>query len=353
MSSKRGRKRNDNLPPNRARDVQRAFRARRTAHLVALEQSVSELEEENAKLRNMVGWPPDDRPSLGKGPTGRDKPKLGLADGHDGGGSYAADVLSKSAGSSPRTRSFSPTAIPGSSHGMYVIDSDAWENASTIFKPDDQPPESPYQFPPMRTLVSTKSVYSTYEGALPSSLPTSLSRSPISPESTYTETSASYSHSIEGQMGGSYNSSSFVGRSGEVHEDCPRHHFTYHPSPYQNHDAHIHSQSPPPPVSAPPHPHHHTWLHQRDISAPYAHRRAVTKQYSVNQLHSSLPTQMQAQQSTRPVDQQRMHEGAGDYHRHQQQQHHQQHHHQPEQRQYSYRSMEHYGPDGRNHSDGL
>ena len=33
MSSKRGRKRNDNLPPNRARDVQRAFRTRRAAHL--------------------------------------------------------------------------------------------------------------------------------------------------------------------------------------------------------------------------------------------------------------------------------------------------------------------------------
>jgi hypothetical protein len=33
MSSKRGRKRNDNLPPNRARDVQRAFLARRAAHL--------------------------------------------------------------------------------------------------------------------------------------------------------------------------------------------------------------------------------------------------------------------------------------------------------------------------------
>ena len=32
-NAKRGRKRNDNLPPNRARDVQRAFRARRAAHL--------------------------------------------------------------------------------------------------------------------------------------------------------------------------------------------------------------------------------------------------------------------------------------------------------------------------------
>jgi hypothetical protein len=41
MSSKRGRKRNDNLPPNRARDVQRAFRARRAAHLDVRIQSPS------------------------------------------------------------------------------------------------------------------------------------------------------------------------------------------------------------------------------------------------------------------------------------------------------------------------
>ncbi|KAG6854397.1 hypothetical protein C0991_007388 [Blastosporella zonata] len=319
--------------------------------------TVSELEEENANLRKMVGWPPDDRPPLGKGPTGKDKPKLELADGHGGGGSYAADFFSsqgsESASSSPRTRSPSPTAIPGSSQGMHVIDSDVWENALTIDEPDDQPPESPYQFPPMATSVSTKPVYSTYGGGLPSSLPTSLSHSPISPASTYTETSASYSPSVERQMGGSYNSPSFVGRSGEMREEGPRHHFTYHSPPYQNHDAHMHSQTPPPPSSAPPHPHHHTSLHQRDISAPYAHRRAVTEQYSANQLHLPLPTQMQAQQSTRPLDQHRMHEGAGDYHRHQQEQHHQQHHHQPEQRQYSYRSIAHYGPDGRIHSDGL
>ncbi|KAI0787813.1 hypothetical protein C8Q74DRAFT_635975 [Fomes fomentarius] len=63
MSSKRGRKRNDNLPPNRARDVQRAFRARRAAHL------------ENNALRAALNLPPANRPPLGKGPTGKDKPK--------------------------------------------------------------------------------------------------------------------------------------------------------------------------------------------------------------------------------------------------------------------------------------
>ncbi|KAJ7650667.1 hypothetical protein FB45DRAFT_719912, partial [Roridomyces roridus] len=75
MSSKRGRKRNDNLPPNRARDVQRAFRARRAAHLQALEERVSELEEENNCLRQALSLPPANRPPLGKGPTGKDKPK--------------------------------------------------------------------------------------------------------------------------------------------------------------------------------------------------------------------------------------------------------------------------------------
>jgi hypothetical protein len=102
MSSKRGRKRNDNLPPNRAREVQRTFRARRAAHLdvspssrlslpslshpsaisysflslsQALEQRIAELEEENSNLRAALNLPPSQRPPLGKGPTGKEKAK--------------------------------------------------------------------------------------------------------------------------------------------------------------------------------------------------------------------------------------------------------------------------------------
>ncbi|KAF9516998.1 hypothetical protein BS47DRAFT_1256816, partial [Hydnum rufescens UP504] len=72
-TSKRGRKRDDNLPPNRARDVQRAFRARRASHLEALEQRVIILEDENTRLRAALDLPPSDRPPLGTGPTGRGK----------------------------------------------------------------------------------------------------------------------------------------------------------------------------------------------------------------------------------------------------------------------------------------
>ncbi|KAJ1307528.1 hypothetical protein OPQ81_001626 [Rhizoctonia solani] len=75
-ASKRGRKRNDNLPPNRARDVQRAFRARRAAHLADLESRVEILETENYRLRQMLSLPPSDRQPLGRGPTGRDPGKL-------------------------------------------------------------------------------------------------------------------------------------------------------------------------------------------------------------------------------------------------------------------------------------
>ncbi|KIM84285.1 hypothetical protein PILCRDRAFT_42551, partial [Piloderma croceum F 1598] len=111
MSSKRGRKRNDNLPPNRARDVQRAFRARRAAHLQELEQRVMELEEENSALRVALNLPPASRPSLGKGPTGKDRPRPL----ETGSRSYPASAKSRESSNadldsppSTRTNSLSP-----------------------------------------------------------------------------------------------------------------------------------------------------------------------------------------------------------------------------------------------------
>jgi len=71
MATMRGRKRTDDPTPNRARDIQRAFRARRAAHLESLEQRIRDLEEENTYFRKMLNLPPANRPQLGKGPTGR------------------------------------------------------------------------------------------------------------------------------------------------------------------------------------------------------------------------------------------------------------------------------------------
>jgi hypothetical protein len=171
MSSKRGRKRNDSLPPNRARDVQRAFRARRAAHLQvnlqfinyseilfiqrrltsfhqALEQRVAELEEENDCLRAALNLPPANRLPLGKGPTGKDKPK-NLGDGlHslESPTQNSSDPASPSSG----TSSHSPVSLHVDMHP----DSGAWnvmrqERTEThLSTPQSYIPEGP-QMPPV------------------------------------------------------------------------------------------------------------------------------------------------------------------------------------------------------------
>ncbi|RPD61179.1 hypothetical protein L226DRAFT_534827 [Lentinus tigrinus ALCF2SS1-7] len=120
MSSKRGRKRNDNLPPNRARDVQRAFRARRAAHLEALENRVTELEEENNALRAALNLPPANRPALGKGPTGKDKPKPGSSSKSTSAASGLPTLISTlapGASGPPMSRTESPLST-GSASGQ-------------------------------------------------------------------------------------------------------------------------------------------------------------------------------------------------------------------------------------------
>ncbi|KAJ7832164.1 hypothetical protein B0H14DRAFT_3712736 [Mycena olivaceomarginata] len=75
MSSQRGCKRDTSLSPSRGLVAQRRFRARRAAHLLALEQRMTELEEENRLMRQQFNLPPANRPQLGRGPTGREKAK--------------------------------------------------------------------------------------------------------------------------------------------------------------------------------------------------------------------------------------------------------------------------------------
>ncbi|TFK49896.1 hypothetical protein OE88DRAFT_289043 [Heliocybe sulcata] len=119
MSSKRGRKRNDNLPPNRARDVQRAFRARRAAHLQAMEKRLEEVEEENNRLRAALNLPPANRGS-----------STGLASPNSGGTSSAE---------SSRTSSMSPSAITStitSPTTLQAIDTTSWDQA---FMRDNRP----------------------------------------------------------------------------------------------------------------------------------------------------------------------------------------------------------------------
>ncbi|KAB5590444.1 hypothetical protein CTheo_6107 [Ceratobasidium theobromae] len=148
--SSRGRKRNDNLPPSRAREVQRAFRARRKQHLAALEERIDVLEAENARLRQMLALPPSDRAPLGRGPTGREPPRR---TGTDAGTSTAPlatslgiDLTVLDPAPDPNIASGSPPPpiSPGGGQHGRSPSAGAWPP----MQPPDWPPNPPHHPPP-------------------------------------------------------------------------------------------------------------------------------------------------------------------------------------------------------------
>ncbi|KAL0577651.1 hypothetical protein V5O48_004340 [Marasmius crinis-equi] len=303
MSSKRGRKRNDNLPPNRARDVQRAFRARRAAHLQALEQRVAELEEENNCLRQALNLPAANRPPLGKGPTGKDRPKPADAISHNV--SLPAPLPSRDSSNSPpstRMSSHSPPSVMdttvGSLGAVQNVDDSVWDQ--TIIMSDSDLPSSSasssYPLPPMSAPpMSSKPIqYSPYPNSLPtpSSLPSS-SRPLSSP--MYLSSQPNYAHPAERSVGASYGSPTFSIR-GDVRDEPPRTQYTYAQSSYQSHET-LHSHHNSSNVSSGAHTpsqHQHQHPSARD-HIPYAPRRSMTEPqqpYTINQGFPHLPNPM-------------------------------------------------------------
>ncbi|OAX37767.1 hypothetical protein K503DRAFT_719249 [Rhizopogon vinicolor AM-OR11-026] len=199
MSSKRGRKRNDNLPPNRARDVQRAFRARRAAHLQALELRVSELEEENNCLRAALNLPAANRPSLGKGPTGKDKPKSLESTPIAAHSTSSKSRESSPVGASPspeRSESASPSVVSGNMRTPPVMDGH-WEESFMMGDQQSQASHvsstssASYNLRPVPPSMSQKSPHQfTFSNPMPppprSMISSSVSAHPIQPGYTQT-----------------------------------------------------------------------------------------------------------------------------------------------------------------------
>lgn len=296
MSSKRGRKRNDNLPPNRARDVQRAFRARRAAHLEALEQRVSELEEENDCLRQALNLPPANRPLLGKGPTGKDKPKLNesaqlFSSSRD---SSSADADSPT---STRTSSLSPSAITASmpSRSVQVVDATTpWEPLVVNDHADSQlSTASPtFQLPPMSAPLPSKPFqYPSVYHSPPMHAMSPAARHSISGP-LYTMDSQTFAPQSEDRpMSTTYGSNgSYMMRMDGMREQQRQPDYSYHQSPYDSHTASSMSAESPP-ATAPAHSQSH--LSQREsysASLAYPHRRSQTEpQYTLGFSHLPPP----------------------------------------------------------------
>ncbi|KAI0925886.1 hypothetical protein AcW1_008199 [Taiwanofungus camphoratus] len=286
MSSKRGRKRNDNLPPNRARDVQRAFRARRAAHLEALEQRVAELEEENSTLRAALSLPPANRPALGKGPTGKDKPKShsqSLQPPVASGSTlppissipqysptlslHSASRTNSPSSTSTRTQSLSPTAmntgLGQNPHTLPSIGSNSWDEDVYMGKEgqDPGPPSSSTHYP-LAPIAGSSSSHAHLYAPSPSRQPISAMYSPVTPN---------YPHTADRPMGGDPYSGSGMGYS--VRDNRRTISFPQHSFPTPSHmPAH------PSPVSAisPTMPPQGGSMSMQSPTS-YAHRRSITE----------------------------------------------------------------------------
>lgn len=286
----------------------------------------------------MVGWPPDSRPPLGKGPTGKDRPKA-----FDNGGAQSDFFSSHDSEpdvadfSPPRTNSLSPSDITTTSPSrqMQVID-EPWDQTLIMDEHQSDVPvssESTYQVPsttPMPAPVPSKALssgYPSYASSLPSSS-RSMSSNNISSNNIYmTASPASYPNTSERSIH-NYSSSSFANlRGGDIRDQSPRQQYGYSQPSYQTHDPNI--QSPPASMSTPGHAAPHQSSH-RDSPTPYSHRRSLTdgQTYSIGHGFPHLPNPAQLQQNMRPPDMHRLH--ANDNHDQQQ----------------TYRAIA-YGPDGR------
>ncbi|KIP08061.1 hypothetical protein PHLGIDRAFT_70108 [Phlebiopsis gigantea 11061_1 CR5-6] len=288
MSSKRGRKRNDNLPPNRARDVQRAFRARRAAHLEASPNRVAELEEENNTLRAALSLPPANRPALGKGPTGKDKPKSyaprpNILASQGGSSAMLGNGMSRTespSSASTRTHSMSPTSMVASLNApapppVVSVDSASWDDglfgARERAEVQPSPVTASYPVTPLSASGST----SSYQ------FPAANSQIRPLGQQSYMSPAQNYTHNGDRPLGDAY---------ADANSLYDHRQFSYAPSAFQaspdGSRTQMHAQSPPT-VSMPP---------QRgngSIQPPmnYAHKRSVTEPSQQALRHILLQTQ--------------------------------------------------------------
>lgn len=279
MSSKRGRKRNDNLPPNRARDVQRAFRARRAAHLQALELRVSELEEENNCLRAALNLPAANRPSLGKGPTGKDKSKsletTPVA---------AQSNSSKSRESSPvaespspgRSESASPSVVSGNLRTPPVMDGH-WEESFMMSDQQSQgshvssSSSASYSLRPVPPPMSQKSSHQfTFSNPMPPPRSMISSSHPIQ---------QNYTHTADRPIATGYNDMNYL--LCDVRESA---HYPYSYQPSQFSPDHAMS----PPSIHPSQNHHPQRTPLPHTSITYPQRRSVNEPSGFRPLGTDL-----------------------------------------------------------------
>lgn len=244
--------------------------------------------------------PANERPPLGKGPTGKDNPKiydgnssqLGFHSSRES--SFAESPVSRSSSLPPE---HSTTVI---SRPIQVIEGNTWNNTPLVN--DQQQPEvsgkaDMYQLMHMPTpSPAVKALsFSTYNHSHASSSRHSL------PNNFFNSSPNSFSHSYNKSLPNNYNNQAPTARS-NMCDDLSGQQYPFSQTSFQGHDVNMHSQSPPP-NGHPLHPCPRNDSTQRNSPAPYLpHRRCATEPqgFSIGQGFPHLPmseTQQNMQQN--------------------------------------------------------
>jgi len=265
---------------------------------------VSELETENDYLRQALSLPPSSRPPLGRGPTGKDRPRTFDTSSLQSLSPHPSRESSVDLSPTSRPSSQSPTSIAASmsSRPVDVMQPSAWNESMLLDDPHQaqqshqhsdlaEPSSSPYHPSPMSAPVSTKQ-YLSYANSIASS-------SRQLPSDVYLGSPNTYAQSPDRPIGGNYGGHNFPPR-GEIRDEIRQQYVYTHP--YQ-HDPNMRSQSPSPITQS--HPHINSL--QRDPTIPFPHRRSSLDPqcYSIGQGFPHLPNPVQLQHNSRPPDQPR------------------------------------------------
>jgi hypothetical protein len=236
-------------------------------------------------LRAALNLPPANRPALGKGPTGKDKPKSYDSGSFDAGSHSHLDSTSRESSdaaspSSTRTSSLSPSAINAtmrnSPRSVQSIEGSSWDQSLLMGEqqPEVQVPTGPtgYQLPPVSAPMPQKAVQQyPYSSNVASS-----SRTSITNNMYMSPTQPNYPHNADRPMGNSYSSTGFLLR--DAREE-PQQQYSYSHSAFSaNHDTNMHSHSP---------------SHQPRETSPnginFAHRRSLTEPQSFRNIVNHFP----------------------------------------------------------------
>ena len=272
----------------------------------ALEEKVSELEAENNCLRQALSLPPSRRPPLGRGPTGKDRPRK------------FRDSILQSLSPQPSHESsadLSPTSFPTSQSLTYMADSmssrcaaaavpSAWNESMSLNNQSHQtlqhsdliePSHSPHRLSAIPAWAVSMKQYASYVNPVPSSsrefpcVYQSLNVLNDHTQSPDRPTSISRNYSNQ-------NFSSLVACAGEIREEIHQEYVYTHA--YYQHDLNMRSQSPSPTSQL--HPHVNSLQH--DSTTPFSHRRSSLNPqgFSIGQGFTHLPNSAQLQNNPLP-----------------------------------------------------